>query len=274
VLRDHVELVADRAYAVPRLLDLLRALEWDWVLRAQGQIVVRFADGTTHALRELVTRPGQVWRGEATVVPTSPREGPRTGVTEGPLAVSAGDSPLEVFKGAGWRTSSVLAVWAEGQAEPWLLLTSRPAHRERAATYAQRWAIERLFLSWKSHGWDLERGGVHDAPRFGRLLSGLVLATLWRLVWAIPVAQQHLADLAQRAETRALPWGQLALPFDQPLTDPQRPWAAKRSLLTWGAVVAHRTPLATTTPAACWHWPDWEAPPWSQQCLQAYAAAA
>jgi hypothetical protein len=257
VLRDHVELVADRAYAVPRLLDLLRALEWDWVLRAQGQIVVRFGDGTEQSLRELVTRPGQLWLGETT-----------------DAATGAAARPLEVFKTAGGRISYVLAVWAEGQAEPWLLLTSRPARRARAATYAQRWAIERLFLSWKSHGWDLERCGVHDAPRLGRLLSGLVLATLWRLVWAIPVAQAHLADLTHRAEARSLPSGQLSLPFAELLTDPDRPWAAKRSLLTWGAVVAHRIPLATTTPSACWNWPDWEALPWSQQCAQAYAGAA
>ena len=42
--------------------------------------------------------------------------------------------------------------------------------------YAQRWAIERLFLSWKSHGWQLEQVGLSDLTRIRSLLTGLVLA--------------------------------------------------------------------------------------------------
>src|SRR5207247_6842715 len=56
-LRDHVLLVADRAYGTPWLLDLLAALGWRWVLRVQGQTRVLLRDGTTRALRGLVPGP-------------------------------------------------------------------------------------------------------------------------------------------------------------------------------------------------------------------------
>jgi hypothetical protein len=52
-----------------------------------------------------------------------------------------------VFKAAGW---------VEGQAQPWLLVTSLAATRARVAEDAQRWAIARFFLSWKRPGWELE----------------------------------------------------------------------------------------------------------------------
>lgn len=44
-LRDHVLLTADRAYGVPRMLDILSAMGWNWLLRVQGQTQVRLPDG-------------------------------------------------------------------------------------------------------------------------------------------------------------------------------------------------------------------------------------
>ena len=68
--------------------------------------------------------------------------------------------------------------------------------------YARRWAIERLFLSWKSHGWDLEATTV--APRrLARLLTGYVVATWWLLAAALPVATAHLATLAAHSGRRS-----------------------------------------------------------------------
>lgn len=168
-LREHVLLTADRAYGVPRMLDIASALGWAWLLRVQGQTLVRTADGATRPIRTLSPRPGTHWFG-------------------GFGAADAGGSSQPetpgIFKGAGWRRSQVVALWAEGQAEPWLLVSSLPATAARLAEYAGRWAIERLFLSWTSHGWDIEASGVHQPQRLGRLLSGLTIGTLWR--WRCP----------------------------------------------------------------------------------------
>lgn len=248
-LRDHVLLTADRLYGVPRMLDILIALGWHWLLRVQGQTRVRLGDGSCCPLRALVSGPGRQWTGGF---------GSAQGMEE------TESQPVGVFKAAGWRQSQVVAVWAEGQAEPWLLVTSLSATLARVGEYAQRWAIERLFLSWKSHGWDIEQSGVHEAARLGRLLTAIALATLWRLAMGLPAALTHLADLAARAG-RAV--RQLRLPG---MAAPPRPWAAKYSLLTWGAKVARTTPLLTHTPALCWCLPFWEGRTWAGICRHVY----
>lgn len=277
VLRDHVLVLADRGYGYPRWLDLLQSLNWSYVVRAQEQARVCLPDGTIGPLRDLAPRPGAVWLGGF------------ADLTEAASA-TAGDEPITVFKNAGWRFCRVVAVWAVGQPSPWLLLTNLPAAAARLREYAQRWAIERLFLSWKSHGWDLEASGVRDPARLGRLLTGLVLATWWRLALALPTCLDHLTDLADRAARRAapdltprqlpLPWPRSDLPDPtgapppSPADRPHRPWAAKFSLLTWGAKVARRSDFRSQTPALCWSFPSWEAPLWSAECQRVYAHSA
>ena len=276
VLRAHVLVLADRGYGFPAMLDLLHSLGWSWVLRVQGQACVLLADGTTRPLRALAPRPGTTWRGPPTpatlVLPATP-----TGATD---ARDPTDT-LEVtgvFKAAGWRRSRVVATWLDGAAAPWLLLTDLPATPARLLDYAARWSIERLFLSWKSHGWALEAAGVGPPPRLARLLAGYVLATWWRLAAALPVAQQHLDLLATRAGQAPRHPCQLPLPLDGALADTladgvpspprTRPWAAKCSLFTYGHHVFRHTACATHTPRLCWTFPDWHAPTWSLHCRQ------
>src|SRR6266545_2613935 len=146
-LREHVLLVADRAFGVPWMLDLLAVLGWHWLLRVQGQTRVRLRDGTTRPLRSLVPGPGATWFG---------RFDPRGGDPADPAAVTG------VFKTAGWRASQVVAAWTPGADEPWLLLTSLNPTPACLREYARRWGIERLVLCWKSHGWDLEASRLRD----------------------------------------------------------------------------------------------------------------
>lgn len=253
-LRPHVLFLADRLYGTPTMLDLLRALGWHWVLRVQGQTRVQSADGTARAIKDLVPLPGQLWTAPSSVPPD-----PQT--------------PIAAFKSAGWRSCQVVAAWLVGQDEPWLLLTDLPATLPRLADYAQRWAIERLFLSWKSHGFDLEAVGISDPQQVGRLLTGLVIATLWRLAAAGPVAASHKDDLARRLpRVRQLPlplWPDEAPPRPLPL-----PWPAKFSLFTWGTKQFRAVSPRWGTPALLWAFPGWNAPPWSQQCCAAYYGVA
>jgi hypothetical protein len=268
-LRDHVLLLADRGYGLPRMIDLCQSLGWAWLLRIQGQTRVQFPDGIEVAARALTPRPGTVWLGPATS--TAPDAAGAAPHPEAPPA--AEDAVVTVFKAAGWRASRVAAAWAVGQPEPWLLVTSLPNGVRQVRDYAERWAIERLFLAWKSHGWDLEGGGLRDPARLGRLLAGLAAATLWRIAVALPVAAAQLAALAARAGERPAVPRQLPLPWDPLPADHRdpgpRPWAAKFSLLSWGAKVVRQVDLRTTTPALCWELPAWEASTWSSQCRRA-----
>ncbi len=255
-LREHVLLTADRAFGVPRMLDLLSALGWHWLLRVQGSTLVRLQNGTCYPLKTLVPRPGTYWSsGLGTAEATNEANADGSGNRS---------ESVGVFKTAGWRDSQVVAIWAEGQTEPWALVTSLTASEARVAEYAQRWAIERLFLSWKSHGWDVEQSGIRDPHTLGRLLTAIALATLWRLAMALPRAFEHLTDLARRASRSPR---QLSLPG---FGAPPRPWAAKYSLLTWGWKVAQKALLPFHTPALCWHLPSWEGRSWADTCRLVY----
>lgn len=245
-LRDHVLLLADRWFGSPRLLDLLNAFGWHWVLRVQHQTKVRTRVGQEKPIRELAPTPGSLWVGAAD-------------------ADAAPDQPIAAFKRAGWRPCQVVALWLPAEPEPWLLLTDLPATTERLRDYAQRWAIERLFLSWKSHGLELEQVGVRDPQRIGHLLTALVIATLWRLAAAGPRTHAILQSLALHAPREGT---QLRLPLWP--TSHRSPWPGKFSLFTWGSkTFRHATPR-THTPALCWTFSGWDAPLWSQRCHDVY----
>jgi hypothetical protein len=248
-LRDHLLLLADRGFGTPRLLDLVRAFGWHCVLRVQNQTTVRTAAGHIRPIRELAPAPGRIWITDATHLDDP-------------------DVPLAAFKTAGWRTCNAVAVWLEGEEEPWLLLTDLDASLARMHDYAQRWAIERLFLSWKSHGFDLEQAGLTDLARIRHLLTGLVLATLWLLAAAVPLSVSYLDQLATHTHRHGY---QYPLPLE--LAPALCPWPAKFSLFTWGMKMFHQTDLRRRTPDLSWTFLDWDAPRWSQQCLQAYAGA-
>jgi hypothetical protein len=271
-LRDHVRFVADRACGHPTGVALLQSLGWDWVLRTQRQVRVRLRDGREMTAQDLAPRPGTAW-----LVPPAdlaPEE-----------VVPTPDDPIAAFKGAGWIPCHLVAVGALGEAEPWLLITSLPLSAARLKEYARRWASERLFLRGKSHGWQLEACRLPDPRRLGRWLTGLVLATWWRLACAVPLAQAHLADRADRAarpvhsrRPRQLPlpgWAALVRGRAAAAArSPTRPWCAKFSLFTWGTKAIRATPCRSHTPAHSWAFLAWEAPTWFEQCTAPTAPAA
>ena len=242
VLRSHVLLLADRAYGRPDFVDLVAALGWQYVIRIQGQTRIKCSDEATLAARSFASRPGSIGCGGFN---------PNTW----PTAVAA-------FKKAGWRACQFVAAWAPEAPEPWLLITNLPASKERFLEYASRWAIERTFLAWKSHGWDIESLQLSEPQRLGRYLIGIALATLWTLACGVAHTTELVAErLAKRQETRQAVV-QLRLPFAEPTAD-QRPFIAKFSLLTWGRSVLRSHPCRTSTPPLRWSLPDWHAPVWS-----------
>lgn len=254
VLRAQVLVLADRGYGVPTFLDLLAALGWHGVVRVQGQTRLRFPDGAERALRTLVPGPGSLWTGY------TPPPAPDGSAPDGPAPALPG------FKRAGWRALHVVAAWADEQPEPWLLVTTLRPTPARLTDYAARWAIERLFLAWKSHGWDLEATGVTAPLPLARLLTGYVVATWWLLAAALPVAHAHLDALA--LHTGRVPRHPVQLRL--PLFPPAAPWPAKRSLFTYGRQVFRDLSGRTATPPLWWTFPDWDAPTWSVQCCQVY----
>lgn len=253
VLREHVVLAADRGYGVSRMIDLAEALGWAWVLRLKASATLTLADGRAVTAASRAPRPGTVRVYATTRDQVFGFEDP------------APNDPVAVFGKADRRPCRVVAVWAEGADEPWLLATNLAGSGAEFLVYAHRWAIERLFLHWKSHGWDLELLHAPTPARTARLLTGLVLATWWTLAIGLAHTTTLLATAARPAPRQ--PVLQPHLPGCAPVPRDPRPWPAKRSLLTWGRCVLATTVTALHTPPQRWAFPDWHLPTWQAACL-------
>ena len=66
--------------------------------------------------------------------------------------------------------AQVSATWEPGQKEPWIVLSDRPAGRQRVREYARRMRVESTFQDLKRRGWDLEGTVIADRARLDRLL--------------------------------------------------------------------------------------------------------
>lgn len=144
-----VTLLADRGLAWPMVVDWCRHQGWHYVVRLQSSVRLCQEDGREMAVGELLTEPGQRWRG--------------TGL---------------VFKKAGWRPGQVVAVWQKGCREPWLLLTDQPASWRICRAYAKRTWIEEGFRDEKSQGLQWQDSRVNDPAHAERLLLLIALALL------------------------------------------------------------------------------------------------
>lgn len=170
-----VTVLADRAFGCPAFFDLVVALGWSYVLRAQDQTRLCLADGSQQALCQLLTTPGSCWSGQG-----------------------------RAFKKQGWRELSVVAYWRVGCKKPLLLVSNLPAHRNLVLEYRRRAAIEALFRDWKSAGWQWESSQVRDAEHQAVLIVVLAFATLLTLCLGEELAQEVLAQPQQQGCRR--PW--------------------------------------------------------------------
>lgn len=87
---------------------------------------------------------------------------------------------------------TLLACWAPGQAERWLLVTDLPPAASTAAWYGLRAWIEHGFKLTKRGGWQWQRTRMTDPGRAARLWLVVAVATLW-LVSVGGVAEDAIA---------------------------------------------------------------------------------
>ena len=66
-----------------------------------------------------------------------------------------------------------------GQKEPWIVVSDRPAGRQRVRAYARRMRVESTFQDLKRRGWDLEGTVIADRARLDRLLLVVFLSLWW-----------------------------------------------------------------------------------------------
>lgn len=224
-----VVVVAGRAYAVPALIDRLRARGWHWALRLTTTGSHRFwpERGEEIGVRELMARqlerPGRRWRGR-------------------------------LFKDAGWRPAQLVGLWGAGAKEPLVVATDLPAQWAGLALYGRRFWIEPGFRADKTRGWQWERSQVRGVAHQGVLVLALAWATLLVLCVGADEAARRLRRLDVRPPRRhGVQWRTA------------KPQPARESLFTLG--VRHARRWLYGTPRRPWRWrlPELAGPSWTVQ---------
>ena len=192
-----VTLLADRGLTSAGLLDLCRHLGWHYCLRLntgpRHGPRMRLADGTTQPVWSLVCGPGCRWDGAVTL-----------------------------FQDAGWRTVQLTIRWPRAAAEPWLLISDRPAGRARLAEYRRRGSCEASYQDWKGRGWQLEASRLTDRNRLNRLLLVLALAAWWLALLGQQVVRRGRRRRFDRPDRRDLSLLRLGRRWVQALLDADR----------------------------------------------------
>jgi hypothetical protein len=226
-----VVVVADRAYAVPALIDRLRARGWHWVLRLTTTGSHRFwpERGEEMGLRELVAKqlhqPGRRWRARG-----------------------------RLFKDAGWREVKLVGIWGGGAKEPLVVATDLPAEWAVLDLYDRRFWIEPGFRSDKTRGWQWEQCQVRGVAHHAVLLLALAWATLVVLCVGAGEAARRLRHLAgQPARRHGTRWRTA------------KPQPAGESLFTLGLRQVRHWLHPTARRPWRWHLPDLTAPSWTAQ---------
>jgi hypothetical protein len=134
---------AERGLGGHPLVQLCQERHWHEVLRLPAHHTCPPARGRWAsrrlACRELVPRRGSSWFG--------------------PVQLWQQD-PVSV---------QLSATWEPDQQDPWIVLSDRPAGRERIRSYALRTRVESTFQDLKRRGWDLEGTVIADRARLDRL---------------------------------------------------------------------------------------------------------
>ena len=206
-------LVADREFARASLFRFVKSLKRHFVIRVDAQTWIRHGD-YYGALEHMGLRPG---------------DGPRW--LPGALYGKSEQEPV-----------SILAIWKEGNREPWFLATNLNEADAVFAQYHQRMKIEHQFRDWKHH---LRLKGTLIVKRVD-LAKGLMtviavsywLIALFGLRWT---DREHLSRVAC--------WGQPSLfktAVDLLLTKGRHVGSAWRTIKEW--LSQRLDPLKPPTP--------------------------
>lgn len=229
-----VVVTADRAFDIPPFVDRIAARGWHWAVRLKANGSVRFRDyrGREQRLSELVRRrvgaPGRRWKARG-----------------------------QVFKDAGWRAASVVALWAPGEAEPLVVLTDQPPRWEVLRCYGRRFWIEPGFRADKAKGWRWEDCQVRGLAHQERLLLAMAWASLLVLLLGLGRAGALLRDQDARAARRAA--------AGHP---PAKPQPARESLFTLGLRAVRRSLYGHADPPLHWRLTHLDAPAWNDRWYQ------
>lgn len=98
--------------------------------------------------------------------------------------------------------TNVSATWKHGQEEALIVISDRPASRQRIREYGWRWKVEATFQDLKSRGWKWESSHVRRLDRIDRLLLVLFLILWWLMHAAVTCIHHGRRDRYDRRDRR------------------------------------------------------------------------
>ncbi len=233
-----VLVVADRAYDIPPFVDRCAKRGWHWAVRAKANSELRWRDRRgrerplKEVVRERVSRPGKRFKERG-----------------------------KLFKKAGWREASVVALWAAGCEEPLVVVTDLAPRWDVIAWYDRRFWTECGFRNDKKRGWKWEDCQVRGVEHHQRMLAAMAWATLVMLCLGAEQATQRLAELGQRQRRRSRATGRL-----KPVGKPQ---PAHWSLFSLGLQRACKLLYQRLACTLRWRLPDLGEMAWTVQWYRA-----
>jgi hypothetical protein len=155
---------------------LLESWHWFYALRQKGSHLLR-QDGTDTWQRcdRLVTQPGE-----------------RRWLTA-----------IQLTK-AYQHSCNFLALWQQGEKEPWLLATNLPNARETRLHYSRRMWTEEMFGDFKRHGFDLETSRLQQFWRLSRLTLAVSMLYVTLVIFGSQTIKQGRRHLVDRHDRRDL----------------------------------------------------------------------
>jgi hypothetical protein len=192
-----VLVMADRGLWSPRLWKRIRDLGWHPLLRLQNRDSFQPVGQERQSARTLVPGPGHAWVGPGTAFKDAPRR----------------------------RVGTLVVVWAEGEKEPWVLLTDLPPEKVGVWWYSLRFWIELSFRALKGVGWQWEHTRRTDPNRVARHWLVLSIATLWVLAYG---------TRAEQAEQLAVPASRLRRAPEEAALEPRASKQRRVSVFTLG----------------------------------------
>ncbi len=147
-----VIVLADRGLYARWLFGRIVRLGWHPFLRINTAATFRPAGQTQWVgVRDLVPETGRTWRGRGTAFKAGPRR----------------------------LDCTLVACWAPGYVDPWIVLTDLAPDACSASWYGVRSWIEQGFKTLKRGGWNWQHTRMTDPARADRLWLALAVATLW-----------------------------------------------------------------------------------------------
>jgi hypothetical protein len=174
--KSRVILVGDAEFGAVDILKQLDQWHWNYVLRQKSTHLVQQSDSLIwQAFGSLIDKSGQsLWFGKVRL------------------------TQLHAYQ------TCLLAHWAVGEKQPWLLATNFSSLHQALCAYQRRMWIEEMFGDLKAHGFDIEQTHLRDFRKLSRLTLAVVLLYVSLVTFGAQIIKAGQRRFVDRSDRRDL----------------------------------------------------------------------